>query len=291
MVRNMSFPYTISHKGLDLHITVLDIDALRLHEEVLPDLLKKVTQYIRQDGYVKDPIIVDYGSLIVLDGTHRLAALKKMGCKWIPVCLVDYENPTITVGCWYRTIKGVRTMGGILKEIKQMGFDIEEVGEIDKPKIGISPVVAAVKSWKKSFLVCSSFGNLMEAFNIVKRIEERLKLSAFNVEYETESDALRKLQERGVDVVVLTPKAEKGCIVGHAQKGRIFPYKMTRHVVPARPLHVDVPLNLLEGNERSLFEINKELKRLLKRRRLKHVVAGSVIDGRRYEEDLYLFEG
>jgi len=291
MVRNVPFPYTISHKGLDLHITALNVNALHLHEEVFPDLLNRIIQSIRRDGYVRDPIIVDRESLVVLDGTHRLAALKKMGCKWVPVCLVDYGNPAITVGCWYRTIKGVRTKEVLLKEIKQMGFDVEEVGEIDKPKIGVSPVVAAMKSWKKSFLVCSPFESLAEAFNLIKQIEEQLKLYSLKVEYETESDALIKLQERKVDEVLLTPKAGKDYIVENAQKGHVFPYKMTRHVVPARPLHINVPLNLLEGNERSLSEINRELKWMLKGRRLKHVVAGSVVNGRRYEEDLYLFEG
>lgn len=291
MVRSVAFPYTISHRGLDLHITVLDIDALRLHEEVLSGLLKKVIRSIRQDGYVRDPIIVDKGSFVVLDGTHRVAALKKMGCKWIPVCLVDYGNPAITVGRWYRTIKGVRAKEVLLKEIRQIGFDIKEVSGTDKPKIGISPVVAAVKSLNKFFLACSPFESLADAFNLIKQIEERLKLYAFAVKYETESEALRKLQEREVDLVLLTPKASKEYIVGNVKKGYVFPYKMTRHVVPARPLHINVPLNLLEGNERSLSEINKELKQMLKRKRLKHVVAGSFIDGRRYEEDLYLFEG
>lgn len=291
MVRDVSFPYTVSHEGLDLHIAALNIDDLHLHEEVLPDLLNKLVQSIRQDGYVKDPIIVDKGSLVVLDGTHRVVALKKMGCKWVPVCLVDYENPAITVGCWYRTIKGVKTMGDILKEITQMGFGVEEVSEINKSKIGISPVVAAMKSLKEAFFVCSSFESLHEAFNFVKRIEERLKLSAFNVEYETELDALRKLREHKIDLVLLTPKATKSSTIGNALSGDVFPYKATRHIIPARPLHINVPLNFLKGNERSLSETNKELKRMLQKRRLKHVAAGSVVNGRRYEEDLYLFEG
>lgn len=286
----MSFPYTISHKGLDLHITALNIDDLHLHEEILPDLLNKLVQSIRQDGYVKDPIIVDKGSLVVLDGTHRVAALKKMGCRWLPVCLVDYENPAIAVGCWCRTIKGARGIGDILKKITQMGFGVEEVSEIDKSKIGISPIVAAMKSLKKAFFVCSSFGSLHEAFNFVKQIEERLKLSAFNVEYETESDALRKLREHKIDLVLLTPKTTKSSTIGSALSGNVFPYKATRHIIPARPLYINIPLNFLKGNERSLSEINKALKRMLKGRRLKHVAAGSVVNGRRYEEDLYLFE-
>lgn len=182
-------------------------------------------------------------------------------------------------------------MGGVLKEITQMGFGVEEVSEIDRSKIGISPVVAAMKSLKEAFFVCSSFESLHEAFNFVKRIEERLKLSAFDVGYETELDALRKLREHKIDLVLLTPKATKSSTIGNALSGDVFPYKATRHIIPARPLHINVPLNFLKGNERSLSETNKELKRMLQKRRLKHVAAGSVVNGRRYEEDLYLFEG
>jgi hypothetical protein len=43
------------------------------------------------------PIAVDKKTYIILDGHHRLHALKKIGCKRIPVILFDYQSPEIEV--------------------------------------------------------------------------------------------------------------------------------------------------------------------------------------------------
>lgn len=55
------------------------MSLLCLHEETIPELLERLTQHIQLDGYVKHPIIVDEKSFVVLDGTHRVVALKKLG--------------------------------------------------------------------------------------------------------------------------------------------------------------------------------------------------------------------
>jgi len=286
----VSFPYVISHEKLNLYITALDISNLYLHEETIPDILDQLAQSIKKDGCLKHPVIVDNKTHVVLDGMHRVAALEKLGYARIPVCLVDYENPTIRVGCWYRTTKGVKALERIITRPNQVGFTFEEVNEVDDKKLGISPVVAAMKSREKGFFVCSPFRNLKEAYDIIKRIEEKLKRSGFEVAYETELDALNKLREQDVDAVFLTPKLIKSAIISTALSGSVFSYKATRHVIPARPLNLDVPLNLLKDDKKSLEEVNEEMRQMLQERRLRRVAAGSVLKGRRYEEDLYLFE-
>jgi len=39
-----------------------------------------------------------------------------------------------------------------------------------------------------------------------------------------------------------------------------------------------------------LDEVNKMLKNMLRKRHLKKVSAGNLLEGRRYEEDIYIFE-
>jgi len=286
----VSFPYVISHEKLNLYITVLDISSLYLHEETIPEILDQLAQSIKKDGCLKHPVIVDGKTHVVLDGMHRVAALEKLGYARIPVCLVDYENPTITVGCWYRTIKGDKALEQNVTQPHQVGLTFEKVNEVDDRRLGVSSVVAAMKGQEKAFLVCSPFRNLKEAYDIIKRIEERLKTSGFEVAYETELDALSKLRRQDVDAVLLTPKLTKSAIISTALSGSVFSYKATRHVIPARPLDLDVPLSLLKDDKKSLEAVNEEMRRMLQKRRLRRVAAGSVLKGRRYEEDLYLFE-
>jgi hypothetical protein len=78
-------------------IVFIELEALKEHEEIRPDYLEELKNEILSDGILKMPIAVDKKTYIILDGHHRLHALKKIGCKRIPVILFDYQSPEIEV--------------------------------------------------------------------------------------------------------------------------------------------------------------------------------------------------
>jgi len=285
-----SVAYTVRNKRLDFSIAILDVNLLHLHEELIFELLEHLTHSIKADGFIRHPIIVDKESLVVLDGVHRVAALKKLNIKRIPACLVDYKSPRIKVLSWYRTITNASNPQQILMQVKKAGITPRETGEFDESVIGVFPTAAVIKFRNQTFLINFAFKNHIEAYKIIEQIERQLKADGLTVKHETESDALRNLQAERVDAVICTPKLTKKEIIEVAVSGQVFASKTTRHVVPARPMHLNVPLNLLRNDKKPLVEVNEELKRMLQQRRLKRLPSGSVLDGRRYEEELYVFE-
>ncbi len=78
-------------------IVFIEIEELKEHEEIRPDYLGELKNEILSDGILKMPIAVDKKTYIILDGHHRLHALKKIGCQRIPVILFDYQSPEIKV--------------------------------------------------------------------------------------------------------------------------------------------------------------------------------------------------
>jgi hypothetical protein len=91
-------------------IVFIRIEELREHEEIRPDYLEELKNEILSDGMLKMPIAVDKSTCIILDGHHRLHALKKIGCKKIPVILVDYQSPEIEVIPWREGEKVTKKM-------------------------------------------------------------------------------------------------------------------------------------------------------------------------------------
>jgi len=75
----------------------LELAALFRHEQTVPDHLTALKEEIERDGVLIRPIVVDRHSLVILDGHHRAEALLALGCRLIPVYLVDYANPSIAV--------------------------------------------------------------------------------------------------------------------------------------------------------------------------------------------------
>ena len=78
-------------------IKLIELTKLRYHEQVDKDHVNELVNQINQDGYIKNPIIVDDKHHIILDGHHRTQALRQLGAKLIPVYMVNYFDHNIKV--------------------------------------------------------------------------------------------------------------------------------------------------------------------------------------------------
>ncbi len=88
---------------------LLDIELLHCHEEIQPPLLERVLREIREDGYVKKPILVADKVYVILDGHHRFEALKRLGCRRAPCYVIDYFSDVVDLTLWPTAkVKGVR---------------------------------------------------------------------------------------------------------------------------------------------------------------------------------------
>ena len=181
-------------------------------------------------------------------------------------------------------------MAQILNIVTQTGHTVKEVKEIKEETLGVAPKVAAVKFRSQTFLVESRFQNMREAYNIIERIEKLLATKGLTINHATETNALQDLEIGQIDAVICTPPITKKEVVQSALSGQVFAHKTTRHVIPARPIGLNVPLELLRDEKKSLTDINRELSRMLQDRRLKRVPLNKLPDDGRSEEELYIFE-
>jgi len=77
------------------HIKVIDIQRLLPHENKQAAKTKRLAKQIYKDGGLFRPLLADARTLALLDGHHRLGALKLLRCARAPVLLVDYHGPKI----------------------------------------------------------------------------------------------------------------------------------------------------------------------------------------------------
>lgn len=79
---------------------LIEIRQLHGHEQIRPALLRELMEQIRQDGVLKRPILVADRDFVILDGHHRVEALRALGCKRVSVYLVDYDSDLVNLGTW-----------------------------------------------------------------------------------------------------------------------------------------------------------------------------------------------
>ena len=277
--------FLIRHSALDLRICLSQSELLLLHEETIPDRVAELRDSIQRDGVVKDPIIVDADSCVVLDGMHRVVALRELCCLRMPVCVVDYLNPSIKVGVWYRTLTGRVTSAQFETALLSSGIKVERFSP-DMTTMTENSSLAALFAGGESLLLESSGTRAYEVLKIAERCARELRLT---VAFETEQDAIKKLMNGMTDAIITLPKIDKASIRTAGLTGRLLPHKVTRHIIPARPLMVNIPVSTLTDETTTLREANEHFVARLRTRGMIQKPAGTVIEGRRYEEETYIF--
>jgi L-serine kinase (ADP) len=82
---------------VETRFALLPIHDLKTHEAAEPDRVRRVMKQMQSTGVVKQAIIVDSKSMVVLDGVHRLTALEKLGAVRVPAWLIDYSDEEVLV--------------------------------------------------------------------------------------------------------------------------------------------------------------------------------------------------
>ena len=198
------------------------------------------------------------------------------------MCIRD----SIRVNIWYRTVKGGDIEGAVAKAgIKYKIVGRKEAEEAVNQKLFACSIL--IRDF--GFIIKEKFEDIYNAYRIVGMLERVLTDRGLEIGYEPNDDAVRMLDNGDIDAIIATPPISKEDVINVALSGRVFIPKTTRHIVPARPLFVNVPLDLLRRKEISLEDANSEFVKMLKKRRVKHLPPGTRLD-RRYDEDLYVFE-
>ena len=273
-----------------LKMALIDIGLVRHHEEVVPALLEELTREIERDRLLKHPIIVDEATFVILDGTHRVEALKALGCRRVAACLVDYMDPRIRLGCWYRTLRGLSSLPAIAEHLgRELGLRLKICRGLRPEDVGRPPVAVALTDGRLYIKVMANFESRREAWELVKKLERALRSRGLEVGFEVEEDAMSKLANGEADAVLMTPRVLKSDVIETALSGHVFPHKTTRHEIPDRPLFLNVPLELLKA-DRPLEELRAEFSRLVSSKKARKLPPGSVINGRRYKESIFILE-
>ncbi len=64
-----------------------------------------VERDLLRDGVVRDPLVVDRNTMIILDAHHRSNVLECMGVAYVPVYLVNYASSAVQTGSWKRGVR------------------------------------------------------------------------------------------------------------------------------------------------------------------------------------------
>ena len=283
-MKELPVAYSINHEGL-----VLDIETNKvlIHEDTIPDKLFTLEKKIERRQVQTAPIIVDRNSLVVLDGMHRTKVMKRLGTRFICVCLVDYQDPSITVNRWCRIIPKTDSESSVDDVLASIDLTPEPYS-LDIDPENSSELILTYKD--SAFRLVSTGEDIVKLFRSAYELELLLNSKGYQVDHCTESDAKSMLSEGMAEAAIYPPQVSKEDVVDLAERGMVFTPKATRHRLPARPLRVNVPLSLLKDTDLTVEEANLVLRDFLMKKKLVRINPGRSWRGKTFDETLYVFK-
>lgn len=287
--------YQLKSKKLCLTLEIVPVASLLEHEQILLDKANRLIFEFQNLASLQNPIIVDENH-VVLDGNHRTYVFKQLRFRYIPVCKIDYFDPTTKLRCWFRLLGNISSFEMIQAGFESAGcqiFPVEDKMALQNA-MDSNPGACGLQCSQQFFLVAfpdTVSQDAVAMYDLLQQIQQDLTASNVSLEYVPcnavhKKDFCQMLTSR--NVVLWTPKLSKETVVSSAKENKVFAPKTTRHVLPARPLNVNIPGFWLKEKV-SLEEINQRFHKHLRAKQVKRFAPGQIIDGRYYEEELYVF--
>lgn len=291
-----------------MDVKFVRVTDLAVHEEVIEESVDSLVIQVRNWGLLRNPVVVSERDLLVLDGTHRVAAFRRLGYLWMPACVLPYSHPRVELRGWDRFLspgargRGLSTFETLQTAAKDAGLALKRVasvqslrffldGRLEKAVGGARVPVAG--NFLVEFRRPAEFQPelvIWEKFRLLRKLEARLAARGWSTRHVADEETEKEWAKATGEVVLLPPRAEKRDVLAVARRGFVFPPKSTRHVIPARPLHVDVPLSWVRDRRANLSALNERLVAHLRSKRVVVLPPGQVFEGRLYAEKLFVFQ-
>lgn len=276
-------------EATELNLCIVSLQNVVLHEEIEIKRVNKLIERLRTDRVLKNPPMVaqvndtETQRYVVLDGASRTSALRALNVRDALVQIVNYHSPQVQLDSWHHLLLDI-TPSGLRRELDEVScvsmVEMEE--EQAQSELNQRKILAYLKftDGRSVGLRCNEGLQVQaEALNeVVRSYEAKVEL------YRVSTTNLEQLvaDPKRLAAVMVFPKYKPDEIIQLALSGAKVPMGITRHIIPGRALRVNLPLDVLEGQQ-SLQEKNAWFDAWLQEKMKNRNV-------RYYQEPVFLFD-
>ncbi len=238
-------------------LKVLPVRDLIPHEEHDPRRVQKLSRRILEEGILKNPPVVaplpeevapsgeDEGRYVVLDGSNRVLAFALAGIPHIVAQVVKYDDPGVILDTWYHIVSGMA-----LEEFEQA---LKEMAEVHLVPSTLEEARHALENGQAvAYIICDS--GVRIALQSPGRPRDWRSLRVLVNAYRGKADIFRASNDiweiqkpyyPKITALVVFPRLKPEDIIHAALNDYKLPSGITRHIIPARALNINIPVGIL----------------------------------------------
>jgi hypothetical protein len=214
-------------------LRVAPIEEIRLHEDFDPFRVDRLRDRIDSDGIQINPIVCTIapdGSYVLLDGATRREAFNRLGMPHAVVQIVDPNS--VTLETWHHVLQNGKP--DALMEALEAAESFELVEDSGTPRINVGG-----DSWKTAQAVAVSANACLNA--LVDCYHGKMTVTRVTDPGQAAVSATHNNWTAIVEFPALTIED----VMKAATEADYVPAGITRFVVPARALRLNIPLEFL----------------------------------------------
>ncbi len=202
---------------VEYRVELVRLAELRPHEDVDKGRVADIARSLARIGVLYRPLIIEEETNTVIDGHHRIEALKLLGARYAPVVRASYD----------RDIAGIQApVRRICVEAATPEDALYRAASLLEEGLERGPSRIILRSGAHT---ATLRGSLYSIYNVVDSLERKLA------------------RPYGCQGVLLLPEPlNRDAILGAALEGLLYPRKSSIHVTPLKKLYHPVKLRLLE---------------------------------------------
>lgn len=228
-------------------------DLLVPHEDTDPRRVEKLVQRVMKEQVLKNPPIVssipDDNRFMILDGANRCMTFRSMGVLHLVVQLVSYADPGVVLDTWYHVVSGMPIEVFDHELTKVTGLDLESVPlSTAREALATNVAAAYIISDRGARIVVSPEGKMLHDIHLLNKIVDAYKGKADIFRASNDIWEKQKPYYPDITALIVFPKFNPSDILMIAKNGEKVPSGITRHIIPQRALHINIPLSVLNSN-------------------------------------------
>jgi len=253
------------------HLDILPVESIIPHEHYDSQRSHPLAQKMRENGVLRNPPIVTpfhdaESRYMILDGTNRVMAVRRLGFPHIIAQVVEQQDPGLSLHTWNHVVWGIKP--------EEFLATIREALPELRRSVSLELSLAALAEGKLLLVVSLPNGEVWSAKNICDLVEKVNKLNKVVFAYQKQA-SLDRTSERNAQLlaglyhnlsgVVIFPHFTIEEVMSLVSQGHLLPAGVTRFTISPRALRVNYPLSELASN-RPIEEKQERLKRWIQKR-------------------------
>jgi hypothetical protein len=251
-------------KDLYPRIQIVPMASCIAHEGVVRRWVDQIAHSILDHGMMKNPVIVarapkttNGSKWVVIDGMHRFAACQKLELRDILVCEIDYFSDNIRVEGWDAFTFKPMKVKDLLPELfpKGKGYSIIRATEAYNlhDRVARRDILLAACDKGENYLAVQKAGLsgmalLEELIHVTESFDLAIDHNRLRPLYVANSTSLADFENSDARSMAIRPHFTKTEILERTLANKLFPRKSTRHLIPDRPLRIDLNMSVLRAD-------------------------------------------